>query len=140
VLDNQFMTEHSDKDRDQSAANDGRIVLPVKEWISSVEEWRLVALTQADIDRLNSDLSSRKTVVVFLLSAYGTLLGSTVIILFLQGFRLGGFKLESSTLSWLGAATIGEIAGLLTITIKALFPSKQAPPSSKPKPPKAQNT
>lgn len=69
--DNQFMPGHPDSDQNPSAANDGRILLPEKEWISSIEEWQLVALTQADIDRLNSDLSSRRKVVIFLLSAYG---------------------------------------------------------------------
>jgi hypothetical protein len=119
------MPSHTNLHSDSADNPEDHIDLPVKEWISSVEEWQAVALTKADIARLTSDLASRRTIVLFLLWAYGLLVASTLLIFFLQGFGLWRFKLDGSTLNWLGAATIGEIAGLLTVTIKSLFPSGQ---------------
>jgi hypothetical protein len=65
------------------------------------------------------DLQQR--VVTFLLKAYGWLLGATMLMFFLQGFKLGGFNLDNALMKWLGGATIGEIAGLLTLTFGAVF-------------------
>jgi uncharacterized membrane protein len=45
----------------------------------------------------------------------------TMAIFFLQGFDFCRFQLPESLLKWLGAATLGEIAGLLIIIIKAIF-------------------
>jgi hypothetical protein len=64
---------------------------------------------------------AQNRIVGFLLAAYGTLLAATMVIFFLQGFRLWGFFLEPSILKWLGGATIGEVVGLLTITIRYYF-------------------
>lgn len=60
----------------------------------------------------------------FLLRAYGSLLAATTLIFFLQGFRLWGFHLEETSLHWIEAATIGQTAGLLALTIKLLFPNR----------------
>jgi len=109
----------------------GQVVLPEKQWISSVEEWQLVALTQSELASHASNVVSRRTMISFLLWAYGGLLACSMVIFFLQGFHLWGFALEISTLNWLGAATVGEIAGLLTIAMRFLFESKRSPqPSS----------
>jgi hypothetical protein len=35
-----------------------------------------------------------------------------------QGFNFTGFHLSEQSLNWLGAATIGQIAGLLAIVIR----------------------
>lgn len=113
----------SPDDREQLFPASAQFVLPAKEWITTVEEWEVVASTQ-------SDIKARERIVMFLLCAYGGLLVATVIILFLQGFQAWGFKLESGVLHWLGVATIGEVAGLLMITIKSLFRT-QATKSSK---------
>jgi hypothetical protein len=45
----------------------------------------------------------------------------TFLIFVLQGFRLFNFNLESWLLKGLLAATIGEVGGLLTLTIKLQF-------------------
>jgi hypothetical protein len=78
--------------------------------------------------RTTSSVSSKEWVreaqdriVTFLLAAYGALLAATMAIFFLQGFRSCGFSLDLSILKWLAGVTIGEIAGLLTITIKYYF-------------------
>jgi hypothetical protein len=60
-----------------------------------------------------------RSILIFLFAAYGFLLAATIAIFFLQGFHAWGFSLETSLLKWLGAATIGEIGGLLYITFKA---------------------
>jgi hypothetical protein len=40
-----------------------------------------------------------------------------------QGFHLAGFHLETSLMNWIGAATIGTVAGLLGIVYRAVFRS-----------------
>jgi hypothetical protein len=57
----------------------------------------------------------------FLLRAFGGLLTVTMLIYLLQGFKLWGFHLEETTLQWIGGATVGQIAGLLLLTYKAVF-------------------
>ena len=81
--------------------------LPVKDWVQRVT--------------VASDITLRSRLVTFLLSAYGGLLVGTMALFFLQGFRTAGFHLEEATMHWLGAATIGEIGGLLTMTFGYFF-------------------
>jgi hypothetical protein len=80
--------------------------LTPKNWTTRVEaeSWRL-----------------RKIVLVFLLGAFGFLLLTTMGIYFLQGFRMHGFSLPANVLLWLGGATVGEVAGLLVLCIRAVF-------------------
>ena len=59
--------------------------------------------------------------VKFLFVAYGGLLASTMVVIFLQGFRFWGFNLDQKFLNWLGGAAIGEIAGLAALVYGALF-------------------
>lgn len=66
-------------------------------------------------------MSLQKQIITFLLKAYGGLLTAAMVIFFLQGFKLGGFHLEEGLIKWLGGATIGAIAGLLTLTLGAVF-------------------
>ena len=73
------------------------------------------------IKRHDSTTDLREKSIRFLLRAYAGLLSATVIIILLQGFKLFGFALPLSFLHWLGGATIGEIAGLLTLTLGAIF-------------------
>jgi len=80
--------------------------LAVKNWVTRVT-------TEQQVKLIN-----------FLLWAYGGLLTATMLIFFLQGFRVWGFSLDGVLLRWLGAATVGEIAGLLTLTFRAIFRSK----------------
>jgi hypothetical protein len=48
----------------------------------------------------------------FLAKALGGSLAATFGIIILQGFHLWGFTLSEPFLHWLGAATVGELAGL----------------------------
>ncbi|SRR6266852_1839411 len=89
---------------------------PVKDWVTEVT------------------LAQQNKIINFLLIAYGVLLFATMAIFFFQGFRAWGFSLDPSLLKWLGGATIGEIAGLLTITLHAVFGQKRNIPTAKPKP------
>jgi hypothetical protein len=92
--------------------------LTPKNWATRVEaeSWRL-----------------RNIVLVFLLCAFGFLLFTTMGIFFLQGFRVKGFYLPATVLLWLGGATIGEVAGLLILCIRAVFvdPRPRKPASGK---------
>ena len=61
----------------------------------------------------------QRSILTFLFVAYGFLLVTTITIFLLQGFHAWGFSLDNALLKWLGAATIGEIGGLLYVTFKA---------------------
>jgi hypothetical protein len=63
----------------------------------------------------------QKQIVGFLLRAYGGLLAASVLIFFLQGFGIWGFRLSETVLKFVGAGTIGEIGGLLALTLRAVF-------------------
>jgi len=68
-----------------------------------------------------STIWMRETAIKYLLIAYSGTLICTFTIYFLQGFKWRGFDLYYSLLHWLGAATIGEIGGLLALVYGALF-------------------
>ena len=66
-------------------------------------------------------LGLQQQIVTFLLKAYGGLLSASMVLFLLQGFQLGGFHLEPELLKWLGGTTVGAVAGLLTLTFRAVF-------------------
>ncbi|MCI0487942.1 MAG: hypothetical protein L0229_15225 [Blastocatellia bacterium] len=68
-----------------------------------------------------SDIALREKALNFLIRAFGVLLICTILIIIFQGFHIGGFSLEPDFLKWLGIATVGEVATLLTIAIGSLF-------------------
>jgi hypothetical protein len=68
---------------------------------------------------IESDQALKLETVRFLRRAYGCTLSVTLIIILLQGFKLGGFTLPDSFLHWLGAATVGQIAGLFTMAFRS---------------------
>ena len=68
-----------------------------------------------------SNISMREKALMFLIYAYSFLLVSTIIIIFCQGFKLFGFSLDLDFLKWLGAATVGEVAGMILMIFGALF-------------------
>lgn len=71
-----------------------------------------------------SDIRLREGALIFLYWAYGGLLTLTMLIMFLQGFKLWGFGLDNALLMWLGGATVGEVAGLAALVYGALFRRK----------------
>jgi len=84
-----------------------RTVAEVKNWVEEITTTHII--------------NQQGKIINFLLVAYGALLLATMVIFYLQGFKTCGFKLEESLLKWLGGATIGDIAGLLTLTFGAVF-------------------
>jgi hypothetical protein len=80
---------------------------PIKDWVTKVT-------TEAKI-------TQQERIVRFLLRAYGGLLAATMVIYYLQGFKLWHFSLDAALLKLLVGATIGEIGGLLVLTFKAVF-------------------
>ena len=83
----------------------------------SVRDW----VTKATADHT---FHLQKQIVRFLLRAYGGLLAASVLIFFLQGFGISGFKLSETVLKFIGAGTVGEIGGLLALTLRAVFAKK----------------
>jgi len=63
----------------------------------------------------------RERSMVYFFVVFSVLTAFTITVVFLQGFRVGGFSLEPAFLHWLGAATVGEVASLGTIIYKSLF-------------------
>ena len=51
----------------------------------------------------------------FLAKAFGFSLTATFGIIMVQGFHVWGFTLSETFLNWLGVATIGQVAGLLSM-------------------------
>ena len=82
--------------------------------ILTVKEWA----TKATVEH---NIGLQKQIVSFLLKAYGSLLAASVSIFLLQGFGIDGFRLSEAVLKYVGAATIGEIGGLLALTFRAVF-------------------
>lgn len=66
-------------------------------------------------------ISHRDWALGFLLSAYGLLLVSTLVIIFFQGFTFRGFHLEPAFLNWLGGATITQVALIAAAVYRSLF-------------------
>jgi hypothetical protein len=104
----------------------GQIELKPKEWLDN--EVTLDDLTSAGQTKLTPKefldkevtlrtLKMREVLLKSLLSMYAFLIVCTMVIFFLQGFHIGNFDLEISLLQWLGGATVGEIAGLIGLTI-----------------------
>ncbi len=75
-----------------------------------------------------SIIELRKQAAKFLYMAYGGILVFTISVVYLQGFKLCGFNISSEFLHWLGAATVGEVAGLAFLVYSFLF-GKKAPES-----------
>ena len=69
-------------------------------------------------------VSLQRSIIHFLLVAYSFLLAATFTIFFFQGFGIWGFCLDPELLHWLGGATIGEIGGLLALTVGAVFKNR----------------
>src|SRR5580700_10520192 len=82
--------------------------------ILTIKEWA----TKATVEH---NIGLQKQIVSFLVRAYGSLLAASVGIFLLQGFGIAGFKLSETVLRYVGAATIGEIGGLLALTFRAVF-------------------
>jgi hypothetical protein len=72
-------------------------------------------------ERAMARMAMQHHAVRFLFWAYGGLLAATIGIILLQGFRAWGFALDLGFLRWLGAATVGEVAGLAALVYGSLF-------------------
>lgn len=65
-----------------------------------------------------SNIKIRAQAAVFLRNAFAFSLLMTFGVIFLEGFGLWGFHLSESFLNWLGAATVGQVAGLFAMVIR----------------------
>lgn len=79
-------------------------------------------------------LAHRDRAFWFILWVYAGVLVATFGIIFLQGFSVGGFKLDQAFLNWLGGATITEVAAIAALVFRAIFGgsfSAKSPPAAK---------
>jgi len=83
---------------------DGQVQLPIKDWVTRVTTEHRLAL--------------QKRIITFLLRAFGSSLVAALGIFLLQGF--GFIKLSEAVLKFIGTATLGAMAGLLTLTFRAV--------------------
>jgi hypothetical protein len=60
----------------------------------------------------------QKKTSAFLRRAFGWSLGGTFVLFLLDGWHLWGFYLSPQLLWGLAGATIGELGGLITLTVK----------------------
>jgi len=70
---------------------------------------------------IENTVTNRSRMIIFLICADSFVLVTTALIFLLQGFHYKGFNLDASLLQWLGAAGLGEVAGLVALAIKLLF-------------------
>ena len=80
---------------------------PTKRWIEAYTE--------------RKRLEHRDRAVKWVLRTFTFALTGSFVILVLQGFKLWGFCLPEPFLHWLGAATVGEVVGLVGVVFKFLF-------------------
>ena len=85
------------------------------DYIISTELVRLVVLENERLIRM------RGVAFLYILLIYGLLIVATITAIFFQGFNWFGFKLDTALLKWLGAAILGEVAGIAVTVYGALF-------------------
>jgi len=70
-------------------------------------------------------LKMREVIVWCMLGIFGFLILMTTVFFLFQGFHLWGFSLPESLLQWLGGATIGEVAGLIALSITSFLKKEE---------------
>lgn len=95
---------------------------PYQDPIEFTVEQQKVIVDQL-ITKESSDLQMRERAVYLMLAIFSLTVLSTLLMLNFEGFGAWGFDLPDPFLHWLGVATVGEVAGLLVITFRYLFPS-----------------
>ena len=79
-----------------------------------------VAQKELTVRKAQSKIELQTRLTYLLAIAFSSALLLTIAVILLQGFAAWGFHLDQTTVNLLAAATIGEIAGLLTILISNL--------------------
>jgi hypothetical protein len=78
-----------------------------------------------DLTERRRRLDRQDRVLTQLTWLFGGLTFFTLLIILFHGFRFLGFVLEENVIMMLGLATVGEVAGLLAITLNALYQIRQ---------------
>src|SRR5262249_16202396 len=66
-------------------------------------------------------MAMQNFLVKFTCAALGLACGATFVLFFVDGFRPAGFQFEAGLMHWIGAATIGVLAGLASCVYRAFF-------------------
>lgn len=77
-----------------------------------------VAQKELVVKKVQSQIALQARLTYLLTTAFSSALLLTILVILLQGFAAWGFHLDQTTVNLLAAATIGEIAGLLTILLR----------------------
>lgn len=103
--------------------------------------WGSISDEQERIERIRferylriAQLQTQGDILKLLGFFFGGAILFTLVIIILQGFKLWGFVLDTSTINLIGAATIGEVAGLLGIVVKTIFGFGEAKPGESEQP------
>jgi hypothetical protein len=107
---------------------EGRNWLSARPWFPEEEAQIDLELKRLELESKRQELETKRRRIDSLERILTTLIwvfvGAIILTfaaIFFEGFHVGGFSLETSVLLLLGGATIGEAAGLLTITISAVL-------------------
>jgi hypothetical protein len=94
-------------------------------------------LKQVELDVRRQELEAQvkrdallARMLIILTWVFVSLLAATLAVFVLQGFQIGGFSLDREVLLLLGGATIGEVAGLLSICLTAITQMRKTPAQS----------
>jgi len=81
---------------------------------------------ELEIEELAGNIKARKRYARGIFILVILWITAVLVILFLQGFHVGGFQLDDSVLLGALGTTTANIIGVLIIVIRYLFPSKKS--------------
>jgi hypothetical protein len=71
--------------------------------------------------KINHEIAMQRFLAKFVCAGLGFSSAAALALFYLQGFRVWGFRLETSLMHWIGITTVGAIAGLATTVYGAFF-------------------
>ncbi len=104
---------------------EGREHYQALQWFNQAEDEIDIDTKRLEYEMKRRRFESQERILNNLTWAFvGSMILTFMIFLF-QGFHVEGFNLDTTVLVFLGGATIGEIAGLLTIAINTVSGLRQ---------------
>jgi uncharacterized membrane protein YqjE len=106
---------------------EGKELLSPKPWfIREAEldlEQREIRLEKqkAELEEQLRNMQRQDRVLMILTLIFTALIVFSLVIILLNGFGIGGFQIDTTTLNLLAGSTIAEVAGLLAIALRGIF-------------------
>ncbi|OGO63978.1 MAG: hypothetical protein A2Z45_10845 [Chloroflexi bacterium RBG_19FT_COMBO_55_16] len=90
-------------------------------------EQQVIELEQqnAKLEEKLRNIGRQERILIILTVFFTGLIVFTLGLILLDGFNIGGFSLDTTTLNLLAGTTVAEVAGLLAIALRGIFKSKQ---------------